>query len=331
MPIQKRNDEHSYLHAPDLLPNDYADWHEPIGGFGAWNGQFECGPDDAPEGWELYSYAGGTIGRINGGVCGNYRICAGHVGAGTGGYLLSNRYFMVSENREYFIGGVLWANDVAATAHLGLVCYDVTKTFLAYAWAVSVNPGLTPVRYQKRIGPLGDVAWPANTRYARIVVILQLNAALIGAYSYCDDIQFAPIQAATSSTLTLISSRLDVTGPEAFTLQAYTLFPGCQMNIALEETSYIWYSFHVSMASNTVRVTAYYIGIFIDGVQDTQVMQIGQPVGNIQHLWSSGMVRSAASYIAGTHTLDFRVYVQNAGDIVTGRHFSLSAWTSRRW
>lgn len=194
MPIQKRNDEHSYLHAPDLLPNDYADWHEPIGGFGAWNGQFECGPDDAPEGWELTPYAGGTIARTTSGRAGTYRLYAGQAGAGAGGYVISNRYYMVDEHAIYFLSGWFKGSNANAQISLGMLCYDANKAALATIYvANAVLPGVNWQTYPGSIGLGGVVAWPAGTRYARIYAVLQGDATQANCWAYVDNLCFWPV------------------------------------------------------------------------------------------------------------------------------------------
>ncbi len=70
--IQRRNIQHDTLHQPGILRNGIQYLHEPIGGFGVWNGQFEQpGFDSAykAEGWETYpDGANSVLARDTGGI-----------------------------------------------------------------------------------------------------------------------------------------------------------------------------------------------------------------------------------------------------------------------
>ncbi len=102
--IQIHNAERDALQIPDRQA--YEHYHEPLGDFGVYNGQFEQGlagryANDLAqgvEGWQLFPDVGGTVDRVNGGLAGNWRLRGGNVGMGQGGSAEGWKYIPVDEN-----------------------------------------------------------------------------------------------------------------------------------------------------------------------------------------------------------------------------------------
>ncbi len=240
--IQRRNAQRRDVATPDLLPNDYAYWHEPFGDFGIWNGQFECGGDPYPEGW-YWELSTGTsyVQRVTGGLAGNWCIQGGNTGTDSGGLLYSLRMFPVDENRNYYASAAFKGSNATVVVHLAVLCYDANKNFLGWSYlAFNAVPGVTWTRYQRRIGPAGDVAFQANTRYVRVAIGLQRNDAEVNQSCYVDDIQFQQLKASYSSGITFLHDRVQDTTYRTFDKQAYVLYPGSTLNITLEEESHFW-------------------------------------------------------------------------------------------
>lgn len=191
--VQQRNLEHSMLHTADVMANSYARMHEPVGGLGVWNGQFEQPGfryETDAEAWEYHPDASGVIERVSGGLAGYWRVRGGQAGLGTGGELVQLRYMPVDESRRYNIYCASIANDAAATLTFGCWCYDANKAFIAEANIVAAfAPGLAWNRISGSIGPGGGVAWAANTRYARVHAHLS-DTARNNNWVYIDDITF---------------------------------------------------------------------------------------------------------------------------------------------
>lgn len=169
----------------------------PLGNIGIWNGEFELGPGDGsppgwPTGWELYTYAGGTVDRQTGAgaYTGNYYMRGGQAGVGAGGYVISLRYIPVHTAEDYDLGASFRGQTVNSQISLGCACYDLNKAFLANVWTVVLAlPGVAWVHYQTILGPAG-VAFPANTRYVRVRCELQQNVALAADWAYLDHVEF---------------------------------------------------------------------------------------------------------------------------------------------
>ena len=141
--IQEHNAERDALQIPDRQA--YEHYHEPLGDFGVYNGQFEQGLagryvndlTQGVEGWELDPDTGGTVDRVNGGLAGNWRIRGGRAGTGSGGDLYSWKYFPVDEDRDYYISAAFITNNALATVSLGVACYTAAKVFIAdAAWGL---------------------------------------------------------------------------------------------------------------------------------------------------------------------------------------------------
>lgn len=196
-PYQFRNPAMFDVGSSDVFRNGFQYLHEPLGGIAVWNGQFETGPGNGspagwPEGWELYTYAGGTVDRVNGGFAGNWRMRGGQVGTGAGGYIVSLRFIPVSVSVDYNLGAAFIGSSVNSQIYLGCECYDAAKAGLGNVWTVGpVSPGVAWVHYQTVLGPAGT-AWPANTRYARVRCVLQSDATLTNDWAYVDHVEFYP-------------------------------------------------------------------------------------------------------------------------------------------
>jgi hypothetical protein len=323
----------------DLAANAYAAWHGNIEEFGLWNGNFEIGPgsrspDGWPEGWELYpDNATSTIARVTGGLCGAYRMKGGNTNQAVGGYIRSLRYLPVDENRDYYISGAFIADTAAETVSLGVECYNAAKASLGTRWVLAAYaPGAaTWQRRQHRIGPAGDAQFFAGTRYARVIVYLQGNAALAG-YAYCDNIQFREMTACYSSGLSYITAFIIDGATQTFNAQAYTLYPASGLTITLEEESRIIYSYYFSGYNNAVRTGALYGRVYVDGAADSGIIdvRVGQAVANTyQNICLT--CRCMNTYARGAHTIDLRLYVINAGDTFTAMYLHGLVYAIRRF
>jgi hypothetical protein len=317
MPYQIRNDEHVGLQLPDMAGNEYRFWHEPFGDIGVWNGQFEQGSDAIPEGWEVYTYAGGSVTRVSGGLAGNYCFRGGQAGAGAGGYIISLRYIPVDMTQNYYLSAAFTGASANSRVSLGVECYTAAKVYISRALVVTnATPGGGWVRYQRRVGPAGDVVFPALTRYVRIVADLQNNAALNNDWAYVDDIQFQQEKAAQSSTLSLTTAtRLDTVG-QAFNLQAWTQWGTSVMTLTTTEQGYIWAWFNMTMIATVARTFVAQIKMYVNAAATIHLIYMGEYVANgLVPVTLGGRTQSVA---AGVNTVSIYVYVQNVGDVVTG-------------
>lgn len=200
MPGRKNTDQALYMGSNP--GTQYAFMHGPFENFGVFNGQFEQGPSgaaetDPPEGW-LYTPigAGGTFLRTTGGYAGNWCARGGQAAAGVGVNLFSQKYLPVAE--PYVYAFQMAAGQTAnGTIRPGLLCYDANKAligpvFMAAAFIpASIYPAWTLYNYF--CGGRG-AAFAAGTRYIRVLIRLQLNAALANAYTYVDDVKLQQVQ-----------------------------------------------------------------------------------------------------------------------------------------
>jgi len=324
MPQQLHNDQRATLLIPDVTMNGAQYLHEPIGDFGVWNGQFETpegsgSPAGWPEGWEITLYdPDSTVTRVTGGVAGKWCMKGGHPGPGAqrGGYIHTNRYFMVDENRDYYISAAFKGSSVNSQVYLGARCYDANKVLLADTYPVSgLRPGVNWVRYQRRIGPNGDSAWPAGTRYARPIAILQYDNTLINDYAYVDDIQFQQQKMTYSPLIHLVNYRTYVGSTQNFTLQAFTLYNGSAITLTLEEPGYIWfwYTFY-TLNQTAARTVSIYVRPYLDAGAHNPVIFVCSP--GINYTMPVAIFGRTPALAAGAHTVDLRVNVVNAGDTV---------------
>jgi len=335
-PVQLRNSARFDLAGADAFQHGFQYLHEPLGDIAVWNGQFETGPGSGsppgwPEGWELYTYTGGSVSRVTGGFAGNYRMRGGQAGTGRGGYIVSLRYISVSEDDDYYIAAAFTATSVNGTVYLGCYCYDATKAYLGNAWAVSAaTPGTSWVLYERRIGPTGDVAWQANTRYCRVVAILQYDNTLTNNYCYVDDIQFGQQKVTTSPKIHLVDDYVQES-TETFTDDtAFALWANSTMTITLTEQGYLWYSWIWYTYCNAARATASLWRVYVDGVGDVATIQTGSAGVNYR-VPMCITARSSSILSAATHTLDMRCQIGNAGDTVIGVNLQGQVYYTRAY
>ena len=188
--IQIHNAERDALQIPDRQA--YEHYPEPLGDFGVYNGQFEQGPDGrypGAEGWNLLPDPGGTVDRVASGLAGNYRIRGGRAGMGTGGDIENWKYLAVDQTKDYMLSAS-FIGTVNARVRMGLHCYSAAKALLGSIFPLANTiPGVAWVRYERVVGP-GGTAFINLTRYVRIVIELQNDAALTAEYAYVDDVHF---------------------------------------------------------------------------------------------------------------------------------------------
>ncbi len=334
--IQIHNAERDALQIPDRQAFEH--YHEPLGDFGVYNGQFEQGLagryandlTQGVEGWTLDPAAGGTVDRVTGGLAGNWRLRGGQVGTGGGGSAIGWKYIPVDEDRDYYISAAFIASHVAATVFLQLRCYTAAKAFIADANAVNnVAPGTSWVRYQRNVGPNGDAAFPANTRYVRVRVFLQFNGALTGAFAYVDDVQFGQLKKTYSPLIRLVQ---DVASDafEDFDKQVFTVWTNSTITLTLEEPGYIWWGYQFKSRNRTqLRSHSFDAQVFIDGGAEKLTVGQGHPVGIDFEQGTTLVGRSDGIEAVGAHTIDVRVNVFNAGDTVRGNNLTGYAFYTR--
>lgn len=191
--VQIRNNEATDIQGADVIRNGYQFMHEPIGGFAIWNGQFQLGSDPFPaEGWQTYSSVGTAYwNRQTNGVAGLYCARGGAVAMAIGPTICTLRYMPVDEDEDYDIECVARGKTANSRYSMGALCYDSAKAYIGTSWALANDtPGVAYVRESKTIGPTGDVAWVANTQYARPCWALQDDATLTDEWIEIDDCQF---------------------------------------------------------------------------------------------------------------------------------------------
>ncbi len=335
MAIQEHNAERDALQIPDRQA--YEHYHEPLGDFGVYNGQFEQGLagryandlTQGVEGWTLDPAAGGTVDRVTGGLAGNWRIRGGRVGMGRGGPLVSWKYFPVDEERDYYISAAFIATDVAATVFLQMDCFTAAKALIGTVSAVNnAAPGTSWIRYQRNIGPNGDVAWLANTRYARVRIFLQFNAALTNVFAYVDDVQFGQLKKTYSPLIRLVQD-VASDASEDFDKQVFTLWTNSAITLTLEEPGYIWWAYQFLTRNLTnPQLDSCEMQVFIDGVGQGLFLIQGHDPGNMRE--TTALVgRSDAIETAAAHTIDVRINVRHAGDTVRGSNITGYAFYTR--
>jgi len=331
--IQHRNNNMPDILMPDVIRNGYRYMHEPIGDFGIWNGQFQLGGDPFPEGWELWPT--GTIVRDTGGWAGNYCLKGGNAGTGIGGYVNTLRYFPVNDtDRDYYISCVARGSTANTPYNMGAYCYDANKNLLGVVWTLAApetTPGVAWVRRQRKIGPNGDIAWPANTRYCRPCWGLQTNQGLTGEYIWIDDCQFHQLEMTYSPQIRLTHGQ-SYDYQQDFTKQAWTLWAGSQINLTLEEPGYIHYCYTMWGRNRThgARTDSWSGNVFIGGVQQTQVQTVCSP--GVDHNMPATLCGISDNIIPiGAVTVDLRIWVHNAGDNIRMRECNGWAWYTRAY
>jgi len=327
--VQRRNDQSTDIQGADVISNGYQFMHEPIGDYGIWNGQFQLSGDPFPEGWELLTT--GTVARDTGGWAGNYCLKGGNAGMGTGGYAHTLRYFPVNDTeRDYYISCVAKGSTANTLYNMGAICYDAAKAVTAIIWTLAAPetaPGVAWVRRQRKIGPNGDVAWPANTRYCRPIWGLQTDQALTGEYIWIDDCQFHQLEMTYSPQIRLMDGIVSETGSTTYKDAAYTLYPATAITLTLEEPGYLWFSYMLSTYCDAAAAYASSIRAYIDGAQQLQQVRVCSPAASY---WIPVAItgRSTAAYAIGNHTIDLRVY-RVAGTTITCFAMEGVAWYTR--
>jgi len=206
----------------------------------------------------------------------------------------------------------------------------VNKASLGYVYSLNpFLPGVTWVTRQTRIGPNGDVAWLADTCYARVVVQLQYDATLAGAWAYADDIQFQQMKATYSPLIRLMDGRVDDATDWTFTKQVYTVHAGSPITIYFEEPGYLWYSYVWTWANSVTRAAALAASPYIDGAGEATFVNVGL-TANYYDTRTITM-RSDGILARGNHTVDMRFHVFNAGDVCTVYQLNGVAYYTRAY
>jgi len=340
--VQVRNPELTDLAGSDLLRGKYPGWSEPLGDFGIYNGQFEQGdPNDATniEGWMVFldaTYGAGVfIRRQASGIAGKWCVLGGNTGTNYGSVLDSHHLIPVYNDRDYYVSVAAKGKTAASTFYVQILCYDAAKAYLGGNSPVSnVAPGAAWKRYERRIGPNGDVAFLAGTRYCRIRILLQWNNALTNDWVAVDDVQFQQMKAAHSSTLTLDSDEVTDTTYRVFTAAAWTQHVGSLMNLTLSEPGYIWVWYYGDTFNATQIVAhshAFRIHINAAAVGVNQRLCSPNLVSQTYFYMPWALSYRAGPYVAGAYVIDMRVFVINGTDTVTVRDLAGSCFWSRQY
>lgn len=326
--MQRRNSPRNEILTPDVFRNGMRWLREPVGDFGLWNGQFEQGhaggmPEGWPEGWQIVEPANSIYEHTDADqFAGGYSMRSRNTGAGEGVTLRSLRYFPVSEDVDYQVSAAFKAANANCQCGLGALHYDASKAYLGTT-IVTYTPGLTWVKRQARIGPNGDIAWTAGTRYARIRLALNTNTTYSTNWLYADDVQFQQLKQAYSPTIHLVDDTVDTTGTRTFTGAGWQQHGLSTMNLTLEEPGYIWICYEIQWQSDTARTpTSVYFVPYVDGVADGNPHTHGcDTAAN----WTiTTLCRRSAAYARGAHTIELGIQVANAADTISvGR---LSGW-----
>jgi hypothetical protein len=239
---------------------------------------------------------------------------------------------------DYYLSGSFLGSSATAQFDVGLDCYDKSKAYLSTVLvATAYAPGTSWVDRFWRIGPGGDVAFAATTAYVKVWIGLQVNGAtLANTACYVDNIGFGPRVQATSATLNLTHGVAVDTTSRTFNAQAYTTYAGSPITITAEEPSYLWYSYKFQGNPSTVggnRIQFFSLDVYIDGGSEGLLYVYGF-LTTAQGYSISGCVgplRSNNILAAGSHTVDVRVYVYVAGDVMTMRYLKGSAFYTRAY
>ncbi|MDD3921667.1 MAG: hypothetical protein PHO41_10905, partial [Eubacteriales bacterium] len=177
----------------------------------------------------------------------------------------------------------------------------------------------------RRVGAGTLAPFPAGTRYVRVYVRLQANAALTADYAYADDLQFQQLKSSTSGLLTLdtnYASNVVAANNNTVVQQVH-----CTLNLTLTEPGYVW-AFANSMLSNSIARTNALLCFLTAGGSTIALAYAGEPViNNIVPLTLAG--RSAAISAAGVQAVNFTFAVVTAGDVGTCIRTYLSAFWHR--
>jgi len=323
---QPRNDERNTLVGADLMPNQFEMMHEPIGDFGIWNGQFEIAqalshPDGVPEGWyKIYTWNDAYATVQTGGWAGaNCMRCGSTVAGHSGGVLTSLRYIPVSEDRDYYVGAAMRGSNATVQGGLAVRCYSAAKALTGTVGIGAWAPGVNWVQRQYRIGPAGDAAFPANTRYCQVELRGNTNSET-NQYVEFDDVQFQQSKVSYSPQIHLIHDYVNSAVNFTTTVNAWTQDPQSVMTLTTEEPAHIWVWYTINHVNQTRgAIFTHQFRIFCDGVAVPINHFSGSPAAN--HLLISGISSRLGPVARGAHTIDFRVYVQNNVDsvVVTNR------------
>lgn len=342
---QRRNDEHVVLQLSDLAGRSNIDLAESLGDFGVYNGQFELGdPYDAdnpdpyyPDGWEgRHEHANSTLVRDTGGLAGSYCMKGGNPGAQNGATLWTHRYFPVDEDRDYYVSAAFKAATANNRVSLRLACYNANKTYLGTVSPISVRPGVAWVRYQRRVGPNGDVGWwgAGGTRYARVVIYLNDDATYAG-NCWVDDVQFQQMKAAHDATLSLMPQIVgDNTnwahpGPAA----TWVADPNSPVALTLSEPGYIHVQTdnYLTLTAAAQRSPMIQGRVFVNAVATTAIggtMSSSIAWARYDHMNFSGIHGPVA---AGNYTVQNYWYLYNAADAMNVYRRHMSAFWTRQY
>lgn len=299
----------------------------PLGDFGVCNGQFECGAtSDYPvaQEWNDIGGAGTTFERVAGGVAGNWCAKITDV-AGTTAIILSEKLIPVYESMEYYLACYAKDGGDGAWLNFGVACYDAAGTYLGISLVYNAAPGAAWVRIQKRIGPLGDGVFQANTRYIQVIAYVAGAPRTI----YLDDVQFQQMKAAYSPGISLVNQYVYDATDRTNNTTNYVQHAGSVMTLTLQEPGYIWFFYNTSWVTNTTRTLVGYLRVYVDAVQSSFGAFLGAAANEYHSAHIGG--RWQALLAAGVHTVSLYFRVQTAGDVLTIADLAGSCFYTRAY
>ena len=113
-----------------------------------------------------------------------------------------------------------------------------------------------------------------------------------------------------------------------FTLKAFTLWDNSEIALTLAESGYLWWGYQFTTRNLSVsRDTSFRVQTFLDGVgQGLELIQ-GQDLDRFETAALVG--RSDDIELAGAHTVDVRIWVENINDIIRGNNLTGYAFWTR--
>jgi hypothetical protein len=250
----------------------------------------------------------------------------GNTGTGRGGGLISLRYIPVDETRPYQLSLALRGATAASTVTVAFYAYNASKTLIGAPMLLSsVIPGVTWTRYELRGGAGTLVPFTAGTRYVRIIIALQYNAALTGDSAFVDDVQFGQMKASTSSLLTLNAGFAVNVVAATNNVAAYQVHS--TFNLTLTEPGYIWGFADASLSHNTTGAQKFSAAMMINAATLIGFSWYGS-VANY-FIGSVFAGRSTAVLPAGVYAVSYGFNPITAGEITTCWRSQISGYWTR--
>jgi len=304
--------------------------------FGICNGSFEMGPTpnySIAEGWIHSSFDASSISELTTDAYdGKYAAKSGQVGTGGGANWNTANYYPVHEDIDYELSAMVKSdNNGWVTVHV--LNYDADKALIGSTSVYSAVPGVNWMRVTHRVGPNGDIAWTAGTKFARIGLGLQTNAALTNAWGYADMVRFRPLAMADNRFIRLLELKNIASDTTLWTLNVSgvpTPDPNAIINITTTEPGYlhISYTARCTYTATAVRLSAAHQFVRINAVTHQASLRSMGTWRAAQYYFMNQLSVILGPYAPGAYTVDFAWTILNAGETlkVLRRHASVF-WT----